>query len=276
MASVTIQMPPHHQTVVNRFITACQQDERVLAAILCGSYARGAADAYSDLDFALITTEDAYAPFIADKATFIHQLGEPLFLEDFGLPHHIFFIFPDDSEGEVAIGQERHFTHLCRGFYQVLLDKKQLLTDAIFVGTAPTTAEQTEKLQRLVAWFWHDFSHLITALGRGQLWWAHGQIEVLRLMCVNLARLRHNFADPYVSDEYFKVEQALPVAQLSALEATYCPLQQDAMRQAAQVILRFYQEVAPPLARAHGIPYPTGLEQVMVTRLEKLGAASSF
>jgi hypothetical protein len=42
------------------------------------------------------------------------------------------------------------------------------------------------------------------------------------------------------------------------------------MLQAALAIVRFYQELAPLLARTHGILYPNGLERVMVDRLEKL------
>ena len=105
---------------------------------------------------------------------------------------------------------------------------------------------------------------------RDQLWWAHGQLEIMRLQCVNLARLHHNFADPYVTDEYFKVELALPVEQLAALETTFCPLDKAAMLQAALVILDFYQVVAPRLDQAHGLAYPIGLEQVMVARLARL------
>jgi hypothetical protein len=44
------------------------------------------------------------------------------------------------------------------------------------------------------------------------------------------------------------------------------------MLQAAWVILRFYQEVAPRLARAHGIAYPVDLERVMSDRLGKVNA----
>jgi len=44
------------------------------------------------------------------------------------------------------------------------------------------------------------------------------------------------------------------------------------MLQAARVILRFYQEVAPPLARTHGITYPADLERVMSDRLQKVNS----
>ena len=39
-----------HRAIVDRFVAACRADERVLAAILAGFYARGTADAHSDLD----------------------------------------------------------------------------------------------------------------------------------------------------------------------------------------------------------------------------------
>ena len=105
-------------------------------------------------------------------------------------------------------------------------------------------------------------------MGRGQLWWAYGQLEALRRYCVNLSRLRHDFAA--AAEGYEKVEQAIPVEQLSSLQATYCPLEPGAMLQAARVIVRFYQELAPLLARIHGITYPADLARVMSDRLEQL------
>jgi len=42
-------------------------------------------------------------------------------------------------------------------------------------------------------------------MGRHQLWWAQGQLEVLRRCCVNLARLQNNFSDTDAGEEaYFK------------------------------------------------------------------------
>src|SRR5215468_449313 len=99
------EMPPHHhQAVINRFVAACQTDERVVAATLYGSYARGAADAYSDLDLGLITTDEAYEEFVAGREAFVRQLGEPAFLEDFDSTVTVFFMFTDGTEGELSIG----------------------------------------------------------------------------------------------------------------------------------------------------------------------------
>jgi hypothetical protein len=109
-------------------------------------------------------------------------------------------------------------------------------------------------------------------MARGQLWSAYGALDDLRRTCVNLARLEANFGAE--AEGYEKVEQAVPAERLAALEASCCPLERDAMLQAARVIARFYEALAPGLAQQHGIPYSAELAQMMFARLEKLSVAS--
>ena len=269
-----VQLPSHHRIVLDRFLAACQTDERVLVACLVGSYAKGTADTYSDLDLFLLTSDDAYDDFCAGREAFIRRLGEPVFLDDFGSVAFVLFILADGTEGELGVGRESQVHSLFSGPYKVLLDKKHLLTGAVVPAreAAVPEPEQIETLRRQVYWFWHDLSHFTTAMGRGQLWWASGQLEALRLYCVNLARLRQNIADEDVGAEgYFKVEQVLSQEQLSPLQATFCPQEPGTMIQAALVIVRFYQALAPHLAQTHGITYPARLECVMLDRLKALG-----
>ena len=94
-------MPPNHQAVTERFVAACQADERVVAAFLGGSYGAGKADVHSDLDLFLITTDETYEAFCAERENFVRHLGEPLFLEDFGASDGLLFILADDTEGTV-------------------------------------------------------------------------------------------------------------------------------------------------------------------------------
>src|SRR6266705_1411799 len=82
MDAQELQQPHHHQVVMNRFVAAGLADERVVAAFLGGSYARGTTDEYSDLDLYLITTDEAYDDFFAGREAFLRLLGEPLLLED--------------------------------------------------------------------------------------------------------------------------------------------------------------------------------------------------
>ena len=271
MDAQELQMPHNHQIITNRFVAACQVDERVVAAFISGSYARGTTDIYSDLDFGLIITDEAYDDFFAGREAFIRLLGEPVFLEDYygDGADFVFSIFSDGTEVELALGRESHFNHIYVGPYRVLLDKKGILAGAVFSWQEPIQAEQIETLRRLINWFWHELSHhFITPMARGQLWSAYGALEDMRLTCVNMARLRQNFSAK--AEGYEKVEQTLSVEQLAPLQASICLMERDAMLQAALTIVRFYQELAHSLAQAHGIPYPADLARVMCDRLEQL------
>jgi predicted nucleotidyltransferase len=269
-----LHQPLHHQIITTRFISACKADERVVAAFIGGSYARGTTDVYSDLDYGLIVTDEVYEDFLAGRETFMRLLGGPVFLENYhgDSADVIFSIFSDGTEVELALGRESHFDHIQMGPFRVLLDKKGILEGAVFSGYEPTQAEQIETLRRSINWFWHDLSHhFITPIARGQLWSAYGGLDDLRLTCVNLARLQQNFsAKP---EGYEKVEHALPIEQLAPLQATFCPMERGAMLRAALVIVRFYQELAPPLAHTQGFSYPVDLARVMTGRLELLCSA---
>lgn len=257
------------QAVIGRFVAACRDDARIVAATLYGSHARGEADEHSDLDLGLVTTDEAYEDFLAGRDDFIRLLGAPLLVEDFGSPDVVFFILSDGTEVELAFGNESRLGPEHGVPYRVLLDKTGILAGAEFPRRGSTEEEQIETLRQQIYWFWHDLSHFTKALARGQLWWACGQLQVLRRCCVNLARLRHNFADPDVGeDPYFKIEQSLPPGELSPLETTFGSMDERALFDAALTLVTFYRVVAPPLAQNHSIAYPAELDRLMVARLE--------
>ena len=266
-------------SVLNRFLTACHSTPHILAATLYGSHAAGTADEWSALDIGVVIADDAYDDFTAGREAFLRQLGEPLFIEDFGIPGIVFFILADATEGELTIDRASDFTEP-RGAWRPLVDKTGVLgqgprtTDDGPQTADPDlrpTADQLETLRRQIMWFWHDLSHFITALGRDQLWWAAGQLEILRRVCVVLARLAHNFDDEEAADDpYFKVDKTLSEAALAPLRETFVPLDRAAMLAAARQLLTHYRELAAPLAEAHGILYPHDLDRLMQSRLERL------
>lgn len=266
-----LSLPLHHQIIPNRFKAACQADDRVVAAFIGGSYARGKNDAYSDLDLGIILADETYEYFLADCEAFIQLLGESVFLEIYheNSTDTVSSIFSDGTEVELLLGRESSFNHIHMGPYKILLDKKGILVGTVFSWHQPTQDEQIETLRRLINWFWHDLSHhFITPIARGQLWSAYGALEDMRLTCINLARLKQNFAAK--AEGYEKVEQVMPIEQLAPLQTSFCPMERNAMLNAALTIIQFYQELAPPLAQAHGLPYPAELAQVMSDRLERL------
>src|SRR5262245_36574401 len=132
MQLMNIPLLDHHREFLNRFVSVCQSDARVLAAFLSGSYVTGTSDAYSDVDLDLITTEAAYEEFCTEKASFFRRLGDLVFVEDWGKPQVVFFNFADDTEGEMMIGRQSQLDLLHRGPHTVLLDKTGILVNADF------------------------------------------------------------------------------------------------------------------------------------------------
>ncbi len=263
--------PPRHQAIIDRFVAACRADERVVAAFLAGSYAKGAADTHSDLDLFLVAADEAYEAFTVGRAALLRQLGEPLFLEDFDRPDVVFLIFPDGAEVELNFLPESRLDRILTEPHWSLLDKKGLLAGVQPGGEVTPAGAGVETLRRQMMWFWHDLSHFITAVDRNQLWWALGQLEELRRIGVNLARLRHDFNDEEVGDDpYFKVDKTLPAEALAPLRATFAPPERAALLAAARVIIEFYREAAIPLAEEHGIRYPAELERLMRGRLARI------
>jgi hypothetical protein len=150
------------------------------------------------------------------------------------------------------------------------VNKQGVLDGVQFPTVTVAQGEQSETLRRLVWWFWHDLRHhFATPLARGHLWSAFGGLEDLRRTCVDLARLREDFTGNTTT--YEKVEQTVPAERLEPLRASICPLEREAMLQAARVVVAYYEDLAPGLAQAHGVAYPTALARMMGARLEQLG-----
>ncbi len=258
--------------MVSRFADACSADDRIVAALLCGSRARGEADEYSDLDLCVITRDDAFENVIAERESLVGQLGELVFIEDFGLDRIAFFILADGTECELFFGREGALEEVDVGPFSTLIDKRGILEGVEFPFAQPDPDERREQLRQVLNWFWHDLSHFMAALGRGELWWAYGQLEALRRYCVNLLRIEHGVEAQ--EEAYEKLEKAVPVSELAALQPTFCPMERDAMLNAALDIVSFFRQHAPRVAGAHGSEYPAELERLMSGRLDELPLAS--
>ncbi|HJR98163.1 MAG TPA: nucleotidyltransferase domain-containing protein [Actinomycetota bacterium] len=258
--------------MIARFADACSADERIVAAFLGGSVARGGSDEYSDVDLCVITTDEAIDDTVADRASLVRRLGEPLFLDDFGDPRNVFFILADGTEGEILFFAEGELDRVDAGRFRSLVDEWDILPREEFPEPLPDPADQIEELRRVLTWFWHDLSHFTTAIGRGQLWWAVGQLEILRACCVNLVRIERGLE---AHDEpYEKLDGEIPPGDLEALRSTFVPPERAALLEAAGRILAFYRALAPDVAEAHALAYPTELDRLMGARLERLRDAS--
>jgi streptomycin adenylyltransferase len=220
----------------------------------------------------VITSDDALENVMAERAAFVRQLGEPVFMEDFGHDAIAFSILADGTECEIVFGREGALEELDVGQFVTLVDKRGILAAAEFPLPQPDPDERREQLRRVLTWFWHDLSHFMAALGREELWWAQGQLEALRRYCVNLLRIEHGAEAQ--EEAYEKLEKAVPVSGLAALQSTFGPMEHDAMLGAALDIVSFFRQHAPRIAEAYGSVYPAEVERLMCDRLDQLSLTS--
>ena len=255
------------EQVIARFADACTSDDRVVAAFVGGSIARREADRYSDIDLCVVTTDAEADAVFADREAFVARLGTPLFLEDWGHEDpEVFVILADGTDVELFFVPESRIHEVQVGPILAVIDRTGLLTNLEVPVRAPSSEELARELRRLLAWFWHEVSHLIKALGRGQLWWAAGEVEALRGYCVNLVRIEQGLE---ASEEpYFKIDDDASTAGLESLRSTYVPMRAEALRQAASELVAFFGLHGRPLADVYGLEYPSELDRLFRRSLE--------
>ncbi len=122
---------------VRRFATACESDERVIAAFLGGSMASGKTHPKSDVDVYVIIRGDKYETFLERVSEFLGSWGrltESTLIRDFeGFGFDmVLFAFSDGVRGELALGTEENFMAMHGGPHQVLLDRTGMLDGVAF------------------------------------------------------------------------------------------------------------------------------------------------
>jgi hypothetical protein len=267
-------MQPRLEALAARFVETAKADPRIVAVALVGSNAAGTADDHSDLDLFLVTEDSAFEDFIAGRDAFLAAVGEPLFVESWGHLDRWFYVFAGGGDGDLTVVPASRVAHAFTASFVPLLDKAGVLEGVSPVAWSPRQFGPADKVQvqRRLVGFWHDYAHFVTAASRGQWWWANGQLEVLRGMCLNLLRLAADPTDPEVGEEpYWKVELTLPPAELARLEPTLNAFEPASMLSAGRALAVLYRELATQLAEAHGLEYPDALERLVLERLDGAG-----
>ena len=261
-------MPTPHDALIARFVEACEADDRIVAAFLGGSLASERADELSDVDLCVIARDVVFDDVVRDRSSLIERLGEPVFVEDFGHAEVVSFVLTDGTEAEIFFGREGALDELRPGRYRPLFDPHGILDGVTFDEERTNPADLEAALRQSLSWFWHELSHFVKAIGRNQLWWAAGQLGALRDHCVNIVRIEQGVL---AGDEpYWKLDEEVRTAAIEPLEATFVPMERDALLAAGRILVSFFRERAPRVAAAHGLIYPADLANVTVKRLDDL------
>jgi len=260
--------PDARDRSVEQLVDTCSADARVVALFEGGSRARGESDEHSDIDVTVLVADDALDGMLADKELFVRSIGDALFVEDFGIEHMAFAIFADGTELEIHFYAASAVDSIRAGPHRVLLDPLGVLANKVFASEEPDDATRARQLREVVMWFWHDLGHFTTAIARGQLWWAAGQLEQLRNSCVNLVRLEQG--GEAVDEPYWKLDTEAATGPLEPLRTTFVPIERDALLRAGNEVLAFFRSHGRAAADAGGLAYPAELDRLVGGRLDKL------
>jgi predicted nucleotidyltransferase len=254
--------------LVERLVDVCARDERVVALFEGGSRARGEADEHSDIDASVIVADDAYVELLDAKAEFVGSITDALFVEDFGIEHMAFVITPDGVELELHFFGLGDLDAVHAGPHRVLLDPRDILQGRTFPPSGPDEAARMRHLREILVWFWHDLGHFTTAIARGQLWWAAGQLQQLRDSCVNLVRIEEG--GEAEDEPYWKLDIEIATGSLEPLRSTFVPIEREAMLRAGREVLAFFRRHGADVAVANGLVYPAELDRLIGSRLDGL------
>lgn len=274
---MSFPMPDARSGVFHRFVSACQDDARIQAAFLGGSHGVGTADAYSDLDLYVIVADESYDYFFADRDRFLHQLGEPVFREDFngfGFDMMV-FILANGVDGELVLERSSRVDNIQSGPFVTIVDRGNLLRQRDVPILVPSEADRTDVLRMALTWFWRDIMHLTRALARDRLWTAYGYLEEMRHKCVDVLTLAQE-QDGEPPEQWMPVngfavlERATHEVELALLRSSFGPLERDALIAAAWALIEICQRLGPPLAVSYGLTYPDQLATLVLKRFGTL------
>lgn len=163
-----------HETVLEKLIEVAEADDRVVAAWLQGSRADGSADPFSDIDFYIAISDEAYDSF--NRLEFIEQAANVLVHAE--LPGNLGVVCLLEGpvkldmlvEKASAVGQTK------RPAAKMLIDKGNVESKLI-TGWTPTHEDVANGVDQLLRTTFQGASWPIRLLRRGQ-WMTHTYSEM--------------------------------------------------------------------------------------------------
>ena len=255
-----------HQTYLKAFTNKVESDVRVLAAWLEGSFARGTADRYSDIDIHLLVAEK-------DKETFQQELEswlsdvQPLVLFRETFPGQMI-------TGITTIGLRVDVWVHSGNTISLERTKIQMLSateGCIQFKKIRRTQEPKDvrsTLNRHFNEFWRILSILPTVLGRdehiaGFMGTAFVVMSLTEVLIIGTGNQR----DRGVKN----INVYLPRALRKEIEIalTMQDLNREGIAKGHLRLAAIMQQYGPDIARQHGVDYPSALEKAVLSYLSK-------
>jgi lincosamide nucleotidyltransferase len=263
--------------MIERLRGLCQEDARVVAATLYGSFATGEADAYSDVECVLYFTPGALANL--DRAAWVEQIAPVVlfFPDDFGhytaifenLVRGEFHFEPEDAIGTVANWRGSSF--FPDPAAAVLVDRTGALTAEIArLDRTPPERDAPEAVTRLAANLANGVLFGSQVLARGEEARAL-EILVFTLRYVEwLARLAARTTAHWPTPSR-RLEWDLPPEDVARLRRCTARLDRAELRDGYRNAWEWGRALAETLAARHGVTLPIELYERITERVRIRG-----
>jgi lincosamide nucleotidyltransferase len=270
---------PQH-AMIERARAACLADQRVVAALMYGSFTRGEGDQHSDIEFALFFEDDTLAQ--VDQRAWVAQIAPVL------------AYFSDANRHHTA-----HFAGLVRGEFHfkpasaiawvaewrgnawfpsveaaLLVDRTGELARALapLVGPAPER-DTPDEAQRLALYFIDGIIFGTAVLARGEL------ARALELLAWNHRNLLQMVRIIEGTTEHWPtpsrgLERDISPAAYARYQACTAPCERAALAHAYCASWHWGRELIEPLYRRHGLTLPDVLLEALATRIDSLRSPS--
>ncbi|HUC22372.1 MAG TPA: aminoglycoside 6-adenylyltransferase [Streptosporangiaceae bacterium] len=251
--------------LVERIAGVLQEDERVRAAWLCGSHARGTNDEYSDIDVWLVVQPAGVTQFTDDWPNLSDKISPTVLRQQVRTLPVFSHITPEWLRFDVAIGTPEDVPKRSRSTVSLLFDRDGL--DAkLGPPLAPLQPDAT-RVRSLTTEFLRVLGLLPVVAGRSEYEVGVSGVGLLREMLIQLM-----LQDVAVADRggALHLRGLLPEARLQALrDLPPIAATREAVIAGHLACARLFLPIARELSDRTGVRWPAELEQSVREHLHR-------
>lgn len=251
------------RAIIERATAVLRADSRVLAAWLAGSYARGNADVYSDVDIHCVITDDSLDWFLEHWAQTAGAIMPVLMHHSIPGVAGGFVLSPTWQHLDLIFTAVSAFRSEALTEFTPLFDPEGHLPESV---PAEARVPATSLTREQIDLYFYLIGNMVVTLGRGEYVVALGGVVGIKdafLVPVMIEVAGHTRSggakrlNPFVGPDHREfLEQLPPVA---AEPESICTVM--------SVVAREYARLAKPLAARWGIEWPTALERATADHL---------
>jgi predicted nucleotidyltransferase len=267
---------PQHRELLERAFARFRDDVRAVGLVLGGSFARGGADFYSDVDLYVVVRDGAFEDVLAERDSTAEVVGSPLFgfavdPVPGGSTDHIVLYEGLVKFDFMYLRESDLGPHPRWGGCVVLKDTDGRVEAAVARSEAlGPPRPKAEDLSELNQKFWTLCWYAFGKIERGELWEALDGLHSIRsLALVPLL----DWADERSHEGYRRLERKTNQEQASRLSATVAPMRAGALHAALRAEVELFRELRAAILDRYGLSIYLGHEEVLESEMSRRWAA---